>query len=428
MTFYMINFGCKTNRYDAVTMSLPLLDRGYREVSGPGEADLILINTCTVTARSDAKARASIRRLHRANPSASIVVAGCSVETQGELISNLPGVDLALGLHERSKLHYFLEGRVRSHTGSNAGSGIQADYWREGIDRFPGRSRAYLKIQEGCNNSCSYCVIPSVRGKSISRQSDHVIREAVKLLQAGHTELVLTGIHIGHYGWDLNDRTNLEVLVARLLDETDVPMLRLGSLNPDEISTGFLDLMASNKRIARHLHIPLQSGSDNVLASMARSYRSRKFEEVTTRATEYMPLINVGSDVIVGFPTESAMDFSETRRLIENLPVGYLHVFRYSDRTGTRASDLDKCATTEEVTRRAREIKKLGSKKKHNFHLSMVGKVLPAVYEREIGSGDHVYRSTNYIKVYAGEHVKSSDPLLFDIKGITRDGLAGSVV
>jgi len=421
MTFYMVNFGCKTNRYDAVTMSLPLLEKGFREVSGPGDADLIIVNTCTVTARSDAKARASIRRLHRANPSASIVVSGCSVGTQGELISRLPGVELALGVGEGFKLQHFLDDSSRLPEGSSP----CVDYWREGIDRFPGRSRAYLKIQEGCDHACSYCVIPSVRGKSRSRHPDHVIREALKLLRAGHTELVLTGIHIGHYGRDLDFRMNLEDLVDRLLERTDVPMLRLGSLNPDEISNGLLEMMASSERIARHLHIPLQSGSDRVLRNMARSYGAKRFEEVVTRAVECMPLMNVGSDVIVGFPTESTSDFYETCRLIERLPVGYLHVFRYSDRSGTKASDLTKCATTEEITARAREIKDLGRSKKHDFLKSMVGSTLRSVYERTIASGDHVYRSTNYIKVYTCEPVVSDGPVLFDVRGLRGDGLEG---
>jgi threonylcarbamoyladenosine tRNA methylthiotransferase MtaB len=202
-------------------------------------------------------------------------------------------------------------------------------------------------------------------------------------------------------------------------------MLRLGSLNPDEISENLIELMASNERIARHLHIPLQSGSDRVLKKMARSYRSKKFEEVVNRAIKYMPLVNVGSDVIVGFPSETEKDFADTFQLIESLPVGYLHVFRYSDRSGTRASQLDKCATSEVITERAREIKKLGASKKKNFHLSMVGKTLPAVYEKKIGSTDFLYRSTNYLKVFSSEHTHSSQPVLFTIMRVVKDGLEG---
>ncbi|MFQ6103682.1 MAG: tRNA (N(6)-L-threonylcarbamoyladenosine(37)-C(2))-methylthiotransferase MtaB [Candidatus Glassbacteria bacterium] len=429
MKYYLVNFGCKTNRYDAVSMSRPLASRGYVEVHSPEKADLIIVNTCTVTSRSDAKARASIRHLHRINPSASIVVSGCSVETQGERLRKLPGVDLAIGVDERFYLQYFLEttpdSRVKYIQPGQNMAGAKPNLWGEGIERFPGRSRAYLKIQDGCDNRCTYCVVPFVRGKSRSRAPDQIVKEAKGLLRAGHTELVLTGIHIGHYGRDLDGRMDLLAIVRMLLKETDVGMLRLGSLNPDEIEPDLLRLMASDERIARHLHIPLQSGSDRVLAMMGRSYRSAKLEEIVQKAREYTPDINIGSDVIVGFPTEGPFEFDETVKLIERIPVGYLHVFKYSDRTRTRASSMRKCSTSEEVSRRARVLKELGQVKKLDFHREMIGKNLRAVFERKSIDGGLLYRSSNYCKIYYYGDPESASPLDFKIEGLFSDGLSG---
>jgi threonylcarbamoyladenosine tRNA methylthiotransferase MtaB len=431
MNFYLVNFGCKTNRYDAVTLTLPLHGNGHKEVATAVEADLILINTCTVTKRSDAKARASIRHLNRVNPKASIVVSGCSVETQGDLISSLPGVELTVGVNEHSKLQRFMESRYRNGGNGNSDrwktEGREYDSWIDGVDMFPGRSRAYLKIQDGCDNRCTYCVIPRIRGSNRSRYPKDIVREAQRLLLAGHTELVLTGIHIGHYGKDLINSTKLVELIRILLDETDMTILRLGSLNSDEVDEKLIQLMASDQRIARHLHIPLQSGSDRVLAAMARSYRSAGFDKVVRLAREHMPLINIGSDVIVGFPTEGRAEFDETYRLIEKLPIGYLHVFRYSDRTGTKASSLRRCATTEEVKERAGEMKRLGRSKRDAFHRAMVGKRLMAVYEREAEDGDSIYRSTNYLKLYTTELVTDGYPASLEVEGLYLDGLRASI-
>jgi threonylcarbamoyladenosine tRNA methylthiotransferase MtaB len=408
-------------------MSAPLRARGCTEVGGPDQADLIIVNTCTVTSRSDAKARASIRHLHKLNPSASIVVSGCSVVTQGDRIAALPGVDLTVGVNESRRFDRFLQKRGVGNDLEHSIKPVDpvVGNWCEGIDSFPGRSRAYLKIQDGCNNACSYCVIPSVRGKSRSRNPVDIVSEAGRLLAAGHTEIVLTGIHIGHYGRDLTETIDLKDLIRRLLDETDVSMLRLGSLNADEIDRDLLAMMASDPRIAKHLHIPLQSGSDGVLAKMARSYRAGGFIEVVERAVGMMPLINIGSDVIVGFPTEKDSDFDETFRVLEGLPMGYLHVFRYSDRIGTRASTMKKITSSEEITRRARKMKALGVLKKNEFLRSMIGSDLLSVRERVTGEEEILFRSTNYLKVYTRYNREDESPVVLNATGQVGDGLRG---
>jgi threonylcarbamoyladenosine tRNA methylthiotransferase MtaB len=429
MNFYLMNFGCKANRYDAVAMTAPLVSGGYTEVRDPACADIIIVNTCTVTARSDAKARTGIRALHRRNPRASIIVTGCSVETQGKALSRLEGVDLVLGVRERFNLHVLLPGpgdRLNPTAACSVPGVTGFDAWRDGIEEFPGRARAFLKIQDGCDNACAYCIVPRVRGKSRSRQPEHIVREASRLLSHGHTEIVLTGIHIGHYGKDIGLGMDLTCLLKRLLEETGVPLLRLGSLNPDEIGDGLLGLVASEERIAKHLHIPLQSGSDFVLARMGRPYRARAFEERVLRAVELMPLVNIGSDVIVGFPAEGGVEYEETWRLIEELPVAYLHVFRYSERPGTRACFMEKRASTPEIVSRAREMKLLGKKKREEFQRRMLGREVMAVLEAK-RDGIYLYRSTNYLKVLCDVSSRGV-PVFLRITGVRGDVLEGVLV
>lgn len=429
MNFYLMNFGCKANQYDAAAITSPLLAKGYREVRNPVHADIIIVNTCTVTARSDAKARAGIRALHRANPSASLIVTGCSVETQGEVLARLEGVDLILGVKERFGLHALLpdpaplEGPFSPRS---VGRAEGFDAWKDGIAEFPGRARAFLKIQDGCDNACTYCIVPKVRGRSRSRHPEHILREAKNLLSRGHSEIVLTGIHIGHYGRDAEWGIRLTELVRMILIETDVPLLRLGSLNPDEIDDGLLDLLAVDERMAKHLHIPLQSGSDSVLAKMARPYRSRDFEERIDAALGRTPLVNIGSDVIVGFPAEGEEEFGESRRLIERLPIGYLHVFRYSQRPGTKASSMERKASLGEAISRARDMKLLGRKKREEFHRRMIGREVRAVEEGR-RDGKYIYRSTNYLKILC-EKPSGGSPVMLRITGIRGEALDGTLV
>lgn len=438
MNLYLSNFGCKANRYDAAAMVTPLLREGHDLVGDSVLADVIVVNTCTVTGRSDAKARTAVRHFHRRNPHAAIIVTGCSVHTNRNVLRELPGVRAVLDTEERFGLSSILEeyelldrkgngdrGKHRREEG-----GTDFDHWRDGIDAFPGRSRAYLKIQDGCSGACSYCIIPHVRGRSRSRDPGDVVREARRLHEQGHREIVLTGIHIGHYGRDRDIEKNLWELIERLLSETEIQVVRLGSLNPDEISSNFLRSMAGEERVARHLHIPLQSGSDTVLASMARTYRAGDFERVVEEATQLMPTVNIGSDVIVGFPSEGRREFTETCDLIERLPLGYLHVFRYSDRPGTRASSMPRSASTAEVTRRGRLMKKIGLGKKNTFMGRMVDRLLPAVYERmcEDELFPRIYRSSNYLKLYTGDVPETFAAGRFKTVSLFRDGLRGHPV
>ncbi len=434
MNIFLSNFGCKSNRYDAAAMLTPLFRQGHELVNDPCAAGVLVVNTCTVTSRSDAKARAAVRNLHRRNPEAGIIVTGCSVHTSRKELSALPGVYAVLDNSERFRLHAVLteNGLLRAGAGgggdSDGPSGEAGfDHWRDGIDRFPGRSRAYLKIQDGCDGACSYCIVPRVRGRSRSRDPGALVREARRLNGQGHREIVLTGIHIGHYGRDRTDGITLRDLIEHLLAETEITSIRLGSLNPDEISVDFLRYLRGEERIARHLHIPLQSGSDRVLGSMARTYRSKDFERVVEEATGLMPTLNIGSDVIVGFPTEGNREFRESCDLIERLPVGYLHVFRYSDRPGTRASAMAGRATDPEVTERCRIMKEAGSRKRSEFRGRMLDRLLTAVHERTFENEPvpHVYRSSNYLKLYSDRAPEPPGNGRFRTVSVFRDGLLG---
>ena len=341
-TFHCITLGCKLNQFDSAAMEGELARRGFTEDADRDQAGVVIINTCTVTHRADADARKLIRSVRRNNPGCRLLVTGCFAERDADALRRIPGVDRVFGNREKTGIASILDeiglvGRpaARSDAGCDASPELADDL------HFGDRSRAFLKIQEGCDLVCSYCIIPKVRGRSRSVPAEQVESAMAALFRRGFREVVLTGVNTGDYGKDRTDGVLLENLLNRLLERCGDNRIRLNSLEPLTVTDGIIRLMAgSGGRLARHLQIPLQSGSEAVLRRMRRNYRATTWLERLERLRDAMPDIGLGADMIVGFPGETEDEFQESCDLLASSPVNYLHVFSWSARPGTPASDL----------------------------------------------------------------------------------------
>src|SRR5580693_1860820 len=333
--FHVHNFGCRASQADGAALEAALLDRGLSAAPCAVEADLVVLNSCTVTAFADEDVRKAVRRVHRENPEARILVTGCYAQRAPEEIAVLPGVAWVVGnshkiqipdiVSEPAEVPYHGEIRVGDIFAQN-------DFLSAPVEDASGdRTRPNLKIQDGCNNRCSFCIIPFVRGRSRSAPADQVVQQ-VRNLAARYREVVLSGINLGRWG-------KLTDLIRTLLAETAIERLRLSSVEPMDWSDDLLGLVASSPRIAKHVHAPLQSGSDRVLRRMHRKYRPQHYEQRVWKARALMPDAAIGADVMAGFPGETDSDFEDSRRFIESLPFTYLHVFTYSERPGTPAAE-----------------------------------------------------------------------------------------
>lgn len=389
MRVYYHTFGCKANQYDTERMRQELRARGARTVEGWTDAEVCVVNTCTVTNKADAEARRFVRRLRRENPRARIVVAGCSAVLRASEYRAQEAVDRVV------------EGHDPVGVAEAAADGVPVRIeLRTSLDRIDtepvggellryrrGASRGWLKIQDGCDRKCSFCATRLARGESRSRDPAEVTAEA-RLLARTHPELVLTGIHIGHYGRDLEPSWTLSRLVARLLEELPQVRLRLGSVEATEVDDLLLELLAtSGGRLAPHLHMPLQSGSDQVLRRMRRWHTREQYRSRALEIAERMGALGLGADVITGFPGETDEDHARTRALIEELPFTYLHVFPFSPRDGTVAAELGDAVTQRIAGERARELRTLAQGKGAEYRRGRVGEPATVVLEGEGGTG-----------------------------------------
>ncbi|HET9939759.1 MAG TPA: tRNA (N(6)-L-threonylcarbamoyladenosine(37)-C(2))-methylthiotransferase MtaB [Candidatus Eisenbacteria bacterium] len=399
-----LTLGCRLNQHDTAAMRARLADAGWTQVDAPEGADVVVVNTCTVTARADQEARQLVRSLARRAPSARIVVTGCYAQRAPGEVAAIPGVSLVLGTAERERIELYVGAGSAAWKGAAAGALRRASRdAREGRSAFPGhasyldeqldaiplhvgpgrakrafvasspvafgRTRALLKVQDGCDAFCSYCVVPYVRGRARSLPLDEAVAQGARLLEAGFHEIVVTGADLGSYGSDLGKPGLLAPLVERLLALGSAHRVRISSIEPEKVPAGLVEMIGSEERLCPHLHLPLQSGSDAILAAMRRRYRVRDYarllERVTARGT-----VAIGADVIVGYPGEGDAEFEETGRFIDGAPLSYLHVFRYSARPGTSAAPLPAPMTARE---RAAELRALGLAKERAFYESLVG-------------------------------------------------------
>ena len=390
-TFYIEQFGCRATQADGAGIERQLRDRGCSPSSSACDAEFVVVNTCTVTSAADAQARDAIRKIHTENPSAKILVTGCYAQRAPEELAALPGVSFVVGNSHKPQIPGLIAKDHRDFVPLNViapGSAPAASPQIISGDIFQTRevlvapvlggegnhTRPTLKIQDGCNNRCSFCVIPFVRGKSRSLRPETVLSEINRLCDSGFQEIVLSGINLGCWGRDLSPRANILDLLGRILDETPLRRLRMSSIEPLDVTQDLVTLFASSDRFARHFHMPLQSGSDNILSAMYRWYRTEHYARRVNLIRELLPNAAVGADVIAGFPGETEADHEATINFIDSLPFTYLHVFSYSSRPGTKAAALDSQVPGDVIHRRARELRTLGESKSATFRALQLGR------------------------------------------------------
>jgi len=401
-TFSIVTFGCKLNQFESELIREAFIRDGWFEREFNDGADVFIVNTCTVTGKSDARGRNAVRRAKRIRPDARIIVTGCYAETQPEALRSMEEVDLVIGNDGKGLIHRLADSILK---GAPIDKVIEkAESWNAPmmIESFFEHSRAFIKIQEGCNSACSYCIIPRARGRSRSVDSGQVLKQVELLKEKGYREVVLTGIHIGRYGRDLGGKIGLSDLVEMILDRVSDLRIRLSSIEVNEIDKKLLRLMKGSKFFASHLHIPMQSGDDEVLKSMRRPYTSCMFVDKILEVRESVPNVAIGSDVIVGFPGEEERHFENTYKLASTLPINYFHVFSYSPRPGTAAADFTNHVSPDEKKRRSKKLRKLSRRKRNEFIRSQVGVEHEVLIQGPKSSSSRFMRSLtgNYCEVY----------------------------
>lgn len=393
--------GCKLNQYETEAVAGQFRRLGWRTVPWGEDADLVLVDTCTVTDRADRKARQLIRGAVRRNPEAVVVVVGCYGQVAADELARIPGVDFVFGNREKRGLAERLGRPVKQDEPVvEVARPARADD-REllAIDRFERRTRAFLKIQDGCDVFCSFCIVPFTRGRSRSLPSGVILDQARRLLAEEHRELVLTGVHIGDWGRDLPVEGGLVSLCRRLLALPGLERLRLSSVEPWDLTDELVALMAAEPRFCPHLHTAIQSGSDRVLAAMGRRIDSAGLRRLFDGLSRRMPGLGLGTDVLVGFPGESDEDFALTEALLRETPFTYLHVFPYSPRRGTRAASLPGQVSSAVKRERSRRLLDLGEEKQAAFHRAWLGRETEVLLERRLLDGALSGFSPEYLRV-----------------------------
>ena len=425
-TLCIATLGCKVNKADSELMQRELLGEGYRLVPFDQGADVYIINTCTVTARSDYQSRQLIRRALRHNSRAQVVVTGCYAQTNPAALQKIPGISLLLDNEEKARVGKYLQPRPAGEEKEKKALKMRFKGLDAPVLDSTYYTRAFLKIQDGCNWGCSYCIVPRARGRSRSRPPEQVIRQAGRLVKRGYREIVLTGIHIGHYGLDLTPRSDLAALLSELAKLPDPVRIRLSSLEPTEFGAELLRVISDNEKICPHFHIPLQSADDEILKAMGRRYHFAQYQELLEKLRAAFPDAALGADVIVGFPGETEDSFEKTYRRIKRLPLTYLHVFSYSRRPGTRAAQLPGQVNPREKKSRSSRLRRLGRQKQAAFHQAQLGQVRPGLIlaRRDAQSGRLVGLSDNYINIL----VEAGDELINKIVPLRLSGLAGGQV
>lgn len=380
-SFHIRTFGCRANQADSAGIREALAALPMDESGDWRAADLIVVNSCTVTHRSDREVRQVVRRLHRGNPGARIVVLGCYAQRDPEGVAALPGVRLVVGNAERARLPELLKETAASGPARVSWSPVDAaaDCPLPPMGRTGGKTRPLVKIQDGCDSGCAYCIVPKVRGPGRSAPPEAVMDEIAALTAAGFREIVLTGVHLGAYGRKQEGHPGLAGLLERIVRIPGLGRVRLSSIEPMDFDPGILRLAASSPVIAHHFHVPLQSGCDRILRLMHRPYGAARYRELVGEIVRALPDAAVGTDVIVGFPGETEDDFAAGCALLEELPLAYLHVFPFSPREGTEAFALPGRVPPRALARRLERALAIGRAKSAAFRRRFTGRTLPAV-------------------------------------------------
>lgn len=404
--------GCKVNQYDTATIEDRLKADGLTLVPFAETADVYIVNSCTVTNQADAESRQLVRRAKRANPAARVIMTGCYAQVNPKSVAKVPEVDHVIGLNR-------LDDLLRAVKADLADRIVVSDLRKTtdgrtpridtfGAVTFSGQTRAFLKIQEGCDLFCTFCIVPMSRGKSRSVPPRVVLEQLDQLASRGFQEIVLTGIHLGGYGEDLDPPVTLTWLLEAIEERKPVPRIRISSIDPHEISNELLRLLSHSEILCPHMHIPIQAGDDTILTRMRRRYDTTLAREVLTRLRESLPQAALGTDFIVGFPGEGDEEFAHSLAFLEESPFTYFHVFPYSVRSGTTAAKFTNKVPQPVIDERARLVRKLGARKKAQFARSFLGQTLSVLFEqtREKTSGHLKGYSRNYLRVVAegGDH------------------------
>jgi threonylcarbamoyladenosine tRNA methylthiotransferase MtaB len=379
-TFKIITFGCKVNQYDSQLWRTFLKRSGLKESTEQGHCDICLINTCTVTAAADQQARQTVRKIQNQNQNTKIVVAGCYGQVNEKVLREIPQVDLVVGRYGEENaalVRQFLE------LGNNA--------FNEGIEEFTGQTRAFLKVQDGCNHKCSYCIVPLARGRSRSRHLTDIIQEAERLASAGHRELVVTGVRLGDF------KPSLRVLLKSIHDVRGLERIRLSSLEPDDVNDEVIDTIGELSKVAKHLHLPLQSGDSGILKAMNRPYDQKYFAGLLDRAAKAVPGMTFGTDIIVGFPGETEQQFNRSYQAAQDLNITHLHVFTYSKRPGTKAAAMPGQIPAPVKKERSQRLREMFAEKQHKYWDSQAGQTTGVLFEsfengRWSGLDEHYFR------------------------------------
>ena len=398
---FVQSFGCRASQADGSAIEASLEASGFARVNEASAADLVVVNTCTVTRGADVDARRIVRGLHRDHPDAEILVTGCYAQRAPEELAQIEGVRWVVGNTHKTRIAEIVSKSPEDYHGRVWVGDISAqrDFLATPVeDAREDRTRPNLKIQDGCGNRCSFCIIPSVRGRSRSATLESVL-EQIRQLSERYREVVLSGINLGRWGRDLPGGLRFTDLLREVLRQTPICRIRISSVEPMDWSEELLELMAGEPRIAKHVHIPLQSGSDAVLKRMYRKYRTRHYATRLEIANQLMPEAAIGADVMTGFPGETDGEFEETRAFIERQPFTYLHVFTYSERPGTAAAELLDAVPVDVRRERTRILRELSERKNLEFRRRMIGKSLSAVTLEQRG----VALTSNFLKVQLAE-------------------------
>jgi threonylcarbamoyladenosine tRNA methylthiotransferase MtaB len=416
---FVQSFGCRASQADGAAIEASLEDRGWTPVRDASSADLVILNTCTVTQSADVDARRVVRNLHRDHPNAKVLVTGCYAQRAPQELAQIEGVRWVVGNSHKTQIADLVS--IEDYHGQILIGDITSasEFLSYPVrDIRDDRTRPNLKVQDGCSNKCSFCIIPSVRGRSRSAPLPDIV-EQVQDLATRYVEVVISGINLGRWGRDLPGNPRLIHLLEAILRQTPLRRLRISSVEPMDWSADLLELMAREERIARHVHIPLQSGSDTVLKRMFRKYRTRHYATRLDLAHKLMPHAAIGADVMTGFPGETDVEFDQTVRFIEQQPFTYLHVFTYSERPGTAAESFSNPVPMRVRQQRTQVLRALSDAKNLQFRRQMVGQQLPAVSLEHHGMA----MTTNFLRVEMSQAQQPNRDVVLDISGVSPTGL-----
>ncbi len=419
--------GCKLNYAETAMIGKQFTDHGYDIVGIDDPADVVVINSCSVTSQADRECRQLVRRAIRHSPDAFVAVVGCYAQLQSGLIAEIDGVDLVLGTQDKFSVFNLIDKEKKNNNADIIVSCIEDSNFKPASSAgFEDRTRAFLKIQDGCDYHCAYCTVPLARGKSRSASIVEIVKQAREAVELGHKEIVLTGVNVGDYG--KRDDTNLLTLLRQLVNVDGLMRIRISSIEPNLLTDELLNFWITSEILCNHWHIPLQSGSDAVLQSMQRRYLTEVYAERIEKIKSNIPSACIGSDVIVGFPGESDEYFNETFSFLNDIPLSYFHIFHYSERKNTRAAEFNNKINPQIKAERSRKLHGLGIRKRNIFYNTFVGKTVPVLFESAHSDGTQSGLTEEYVRVNVKSGLNLANTIVdVTIKEVISESCVGTI-